>query len=96
MEIYVKGDITIQWNKAGYFLNDARTNGYPYGTKNRSIPHAFKINSIWINFKTFRRISGILYDFGAGSKFSSHRKHNSQRKRRILLFLNLKLLYSKR
>lgn len=33
MEIYVKGDITIQWCKVGYLLNDAGTNGYPYGGK---------------------------------------------------------------
>lgn len=34
VEIYVKGDITIQWCKVGYLLNDAGTDGYPYGEKN--------------------------------------------------------------
>jgi len=43
-----------------YLLNDAEKIGYPYKkNKSKSVFHAVNWNTIWINFKSFKRIFEI-------------------------------------
>lgn len=81
MEIYVKCEYHNSVDKIGYLLSDAGTNVYPYAKKIKIDLYLMlytKVNIIWINFKTFRRIFRIQCNFSVRNKSLSHRKQTQK------------------